>query len=297
MGLAGHEQKRDWKTLSVGPGVDLGREPAARAAKSLVLSPPFAPAAQWCARMTVLSTICTKSLLPTSASISSIRSQSPLVVQRRNACARSLSCQFVRQVTPWRRLSAVRSTRRSELAWGGWHIMARARSSRVQSRERRAALRRGKPPARASMTRSAAEGTTSCTPTRRPTITPTSQPTNVPGSAAHLRLHRRPATRHRRLPLPCRRFRPIPTAGSGRAGRRPPTRAPRRTVTAARSAARKPARNLSSTKGRRGANGFSRQDHYHAPNPDSTGKRDTYLDSEGNPVPDGSRRSHLSPDE
>lgn len=44
--LARGQQKRDWKTLSVGPGVDFGRKATARAAKSLVLSPPFAPAAQ-----------------------------------------------------------------------------------------------------------------------------------------------------------------------------------------------------------------------------------------------------------
>ena len=83
VGLARGQQKRDWKTLSVGPGVDFGRKATARAAKSLVLSPPFAPAAQWCARMTVLSTICTASLPPPSARASSIRSHSPLAVQRR----------------------------------------------------------------------------------------------------------------------------------------------------------------------------------------------------------------------
>ncbi len=44
--LARRQQERDWKTLSVGPGMDFGREATARAAKSLVLSPPFAPAAQ-----------------------------------------------------------------------------------------------------------------------------------------------------------------------------------------------------------------------------------------------------------
>ena len=41
VGLAGRQQERDWKTLSVGPGVDFGREATARAAKSLVLSPPL----------------------------------------------------------------------------------------------------------------------------------------------------------------------------------------------------------------------------------------------------------------
>ncbi len=41
MGLAGRQEERDWKTLSVGPGVDFGRKATARAAKSLVLSPPL----------------------------------------------------------------------------------------------------------------------------------------------------------------------------------------------------------------------------------------------------------------
>ena len=40
MGLTRRQDQRDWKTLSVGPGVDFGREATARAAKSLVLSPP-----------------------------------------------------------------------------------------------------------------------------------------------------------------------------------------------------------------------------------------------------------------
>ena len=46
MGLAGRQDQCDWKTLSVGPGMDFGREATARAAKSLVLSPPLAPAAR-----------------------------------------------------------------------------------------------------------------------------------------------------------------------------------------------------------------------------------------------------------
>ena len=83
MGFSRCQQERDWKTLSVGPGVDLGRKATARAAKSLIFGPPFAPAAQWCARMTVLSTICTPPLPPPSARASSITSHSPLVVQRR----------------------------------------------------------------------------------------------------------------------------------------------------------------------------------------------------------------------
>lgn len=41
MGLAGREDQRDWKTLSVGPGMDFGRKASVRAAKSLVLSSPL----------------------------------------------------------------------------------------------------------------------------------------------------------------------------------------------------------------------------------------------------------------
>src|SRR6185437_13544928 len=84
VGLPGRQKETDRKTLSVGPKVDLGREAAARTAKSLVLSPPFAPAAQWCARTMVLSIICSASPPPPSARAASIRSHSSLVVQRRN---------------------------------------------------------------------------------------------------------------------------------------------------------------------------------------------------------------------
>jgi len=82
--FAGGHKQTDRKTLSVGPKVDFGREATARAAKSLVLSPPFPPAAQWCARTMVLSIICTVSLPPPSARAASMRSQSPLAVHRRN---------------------------------------------------------------------------------------------------------------------------------------------------------------------------------------------------------------------
>jgi hypothetical protein len=54
--LARRQKERYRKSLTVGPGKDFGRKATARAAKSLVLSPPLAPAAQWCAPMTVLST-------------------------------------------------------------------------------------------------------------------------------------------------------------------------------------------------------------------------------------------------
>ena len=50
-------------------------------------------------------------------------------------------------------------------------------------------------------------------------------------------------------------------------------------------------------KGRPGQPGFEGQDHYHRPNPNSTGKRDANLDANGNPVPRGSTRSHILPGE
>jgi YD repeat-containing protein len=46
-------------------------------------------------------------------------------------------------------------------------------------------------------------------------------------------------------------------------------------------------------KGTPGANGFKGKDHYHAKNPNATGKQDAYLDKDGNPVADGSKASHL----
>ena len=46
-----------------------------------------------------------------------------------------------------------------------------------------------------------------------------------------------------------------------------------------------------------GQPGYEGVDHYHRDNPNSTGKSDTYLDKDGNPVPKGSKPSHLLPDE
>jgi hypothetical protein len=46
-----------------------------------------------------------------------------------------------------------------------------------------------------------------------------------------------------------------------------------------------------------GETGHKGHNHYHRPNPNKTGKKDWYLDSEGNPVPDGSEPSHLYPPE
>ncbi|WP_235332168.1 WXG100 family type VII secretion target [Paenibacillus terrae] len=47
--------------------------------------------------------------------------------------------------------------------------------------------------------------------------------------------------------------------------------------------------------GKPGANGFEGKDHYHIHNPNSTGKNDYYLDVDGNPVPKGSKASHIVP--
>ena len=58
MRLARRQDDADRQALTVGAKVDFGREATKRAAKTLVLSPPFAPSAQWCAPMVVLSIIC-----------------------------------------------------------------------------------------------------------------------------------------------------------------------------------------------------------------------------------------------
>ena len=48
-------------------------------------------------------------------------------------------------------------------------------------------------------------------------------------------------------------------------------------------------------KGKPGELGHKGHDHYHRPNPNSTGDKDKYLDGKGNPVPKGSDASHLYP--
>lgn len=50
-------------------------------------------------------------------------------------------------------------------------------------------------------------------------------------------------------------------------------------------------------KGKPGESGHEAHDHYHRPNPNSTGIQDKYLDPKGNPVPKGSEPSHLYPPE
>src|SRR5690606_29949853 len=59
VGLAGRQEQRVEPAVLVGERVDLGRAPAARAADRLAVLPPFAPAAERCARTAVLSTIAT----------------------------------------------------------------------------------------------------------------------------------------------------------------------------------------------------------------------------------------------
>ncbi len=48
-------------------------------------------------------------------------------------------------------------------------------------------------------------------------------------------------------------------------------------------------------KGKPEAPGFRGKNHYHIENPNRTGKRDFYLDKDGNPVPKGSDASHIIP--
>lgn len=83
--LAGAQDDADGQPLGAGAEMALGREATSRTAKSLALSPPLKPAAQWCARTMVLSIICKASAgPPPSARASSITSQIRLTVQRRN---------------------------------------------------------------------------------------------------------------------------------------------------------------------------------------------------------------------
>ena len=55
--LAPGQIEGDGMSVEIGLQVDFGREAASRAAKRLAILPPFAPAAETCARTTVLSNI------------------------------------------------------------------------------------------------------------------------------------------------------------------------------------------------------------------------------------------------
>ena len=59
-GLASGQVEADRQAVKVGLEMDLAREPAPRASERLIVLLPFAPAAETCARVTVLSNICTK---------------------------------------------------------------------------------------------------------------------------------------------------------------------------------------------------------------------------------------------
>ncbi len=59
-GLPGGQVEGDGQAAEVGLEVDLGREAAARAAERLAVLPPFAPAAETCARTMVESSICAR---------------------------------------------------------------------------------------------------------------------------------------------------------------------------------------------------------------------------------------------
>ena len=56
-GLARRDVDGYGETGAVGAEMNFGRKPTSRAPETLSRSPPLAPAAQWCARMTVLSII------------------------------------------------------------------------------------------------------------------------------------------------------------------------------------------------------------------------------------------------
>ena len=84
-GLAAGQMEGQWQPVEIGFQVDLGGKPAARAAEGLALLPPFAPAAETCARTTVESTIWTRCAVPLiSAKIASIASKTPRWLSRQN---------------------------------------------------------------------------------------------------------------------------------------------------------------------------------------------------------------------
>ena len=84
-GLALCQVEGERQTIEVDLEVDLGREATARAPKRLTVLPPFAPAAETCARTTVESNICTRCavwLIPASASKKA--SNTPAWLKRQN---------------------------------------------------------------------------------------------------------------------------------------------------------------------------------------------------------------------
>lgn len=77
-GLAWRQVEGDGQTVEVGLEMDLGREAPARAAEGLTVLPPFAPAAETCARAVVESNICTRwAVQLVAASASNMASNTP----------------------------------------------------------------------------------------------------------------------------------------------------------------------------------------------------------------------------
>jgi len=79
--LAGSEKKADRIAERIDGDVDLGAQPAARAAERLNVGPPFPPAACWCARTIVASMMrCSRS--GSSLKASRMRDHTPRLAQR-----------------------------------------------------------------------------------------------------------------------------------------------------------------------------------------------------------------------
>jgi hypothetical protein len=84
-GFSARQMEGERAAIEVGLEMDLGREAAARAAERLILLPPFAPAADTCARTTVESNICTRWAVPLiAASASNMASNTPARLRRQN---------------------------------------------------------------------------------------------------------------------------------------------------------------------------------------------------------------------
>ena len=85
MRLTWGQYRPDGQTDRIAAEMDFGAEPAAGTAESLGLGPPFSPPAQRCARMMVLSIICSMSRSPPlSASACKMTSHTPERHQRGN---------------------------------------------------------------------------------------------------------------------------------------------------------------------------------------------------------------------
>ena len=94
-GLAAGEVEGQRQAVEVGLQVDLGGKPATRAAEGLALLPPFAPAAETCARTIVESTICTRWAVPLiPAKIACIASKTPRWLSRQNRFHTRSNCQI-----------------------------------------------------------------------------------------------------------------------------------------------------------------------------------------------------------